>query len=283
MTSVNVSDSMNQYQLRNKLHSFDMDDNIFFLPTKIMYFAKDLSNPVQAVAVSTEEFAKTREKVGKVDLLVHVKNEDGVMTACEAHEGEQTLNLINFETINENDKSFQQFRDCPTKNHFLNDLKKAIASKSFGPSFNDFVESCSCPEAVKQVSIVTARGHAPATFIEAFKYLQEIGMIKHVPLEKNIYPVSYKGMPDKFRTGANTPQNAKMNVLEHLLDEKKDSQEKVFFGFSDDDKKTFDSTKAFLEAEVNKGRWPHISVNLYYTGNKKKERFVLVANEPEAA
>lgn len=266
-----------------KVHSFDMDDNVFDLPTKIIYFAIDPANSVDSVAVSTEQFAHTREKVGKVDYVVPVRMENGRMTVCSESEASQTVNLKEYQVVNDGDKSFQQFRDSETQDYFLEDLKRAIAKKSFAPSFKDFVEACSCPETVKHVSIVTARGHAPATFVRAFEYMKSIGMIAHVPLVENIYPVSYKGMPEQFRTGAQAPQIAKMNVLAHLLDEVKKTPNEVHFGFSDDDKKTFDTTRSFLEQEVMKGRWPNVSVNIYFTGNKIKERFVIEAIEPEVA
>lgn len=259
--------------------NFDWDDNIIFMPTKIIFFAKDLNNQIQELAVSTEGFAHCRSHVGVHSFIMSFKNIEGTLVQCEkGTAGSIEIDLINYQVIYENDESFREFRDHDSINYFMDDLKMALAHKKFGPSFNDFVECCNNEEAVKNVKIITARGQSPATIHEGLRYLQAQGYIKHIPMLKNIYPVSYKGpeLDDKYKALASSPQEAKMKVLAEVLDYMSEHHMGATFGFSDDDKKTHDFTESFIKAEIEKNRWSNIQINLYFTGNKTKQRTIML-------
>lgn len=67
--------------------------------------------------------------------------------------------------------AFLEFRDSdPNRNIFLDDIKKAISLKKFGPSWNKFIETL---VAGKLFSIVTTRGHEPQTIRSGVEFIIE--------------------------------------------------------------------------------------------------------------
>lgn len=259
--------------------NYDWDDNIMYMPTRIIYFAKDSSNPIKEIAVSTEGFAHSRSTVGVKNHVMNFVKEDNLYVQCDPKtSGSVAIDLIDYHIVYTNDESFREFRDHDTVDFFMNDLKKAIAEKKFGPSFADFQEHCSDALHAKNVKIITARGQSPSTIHKGLVYLKEQGYINFVPELSNIYPVSYKGpeLADEFKAAASSPQEAKMKVLAQVLDHMTQNHVGATFGFSDDDKKTFEYTETFIRNEVSKNRWSNIQINLYFTGNKIKERKIML-------
>jgi hypothetical protein len=267
--------------------NYDWDDNILRMPTKIIYFNQNKNSQLKEIPVSTELFAHTRLKVGKEDHFINYKeSENGELEECSKEEATLTVNIKNFMIDSTNDASFRQFRDCQVNDYFLNDLKKAIKNNAFAPSWNDFVEHCSCPEAAEQVTIITARGQSPDGIYNGMVYMQSQGLIKFVPKKENIFPVSFKGLPKEFVGQADNPSDQKKNVLASILDRVEKSTKTCSrfhtVGFSDDDKKTFDVMASFLQEQVDKGRWKGFELNLYFTGKGKKERHILLKTEKVA-
>lgn len=259
--------------------NYDWDDNIIFMPTHIIFFAKDASNPIQELAVSTEGFAHTRSTVGVTSHVLNFVKKDEIYVLCEAATPNSIMvDIVNYQINYQDDASFREFRDHDTIDYFLNDLKIALKENKFGPSFQDFVEHCAHPESAKNVKIITARGQSPKTLHRGMKYLQENGYIKYVPDLANVFPVSYKGpeLSDEFKASASSPQEAKMKVLASVLDMINTHHIGATFGFSDDDKKTYDFTENFIRTEIEKNRWTNIEINLYFTGNKIKQRAKLL-------
>ena len=106
-------------------YMFDWDDNILFMPTKIRMEKKDGEKWIP-VDVSTEEFREVRT------------NPD--------------YRLIN----NDPEEAFFNFRDDDV---YMADVKRALASGSYGPSYDKFLEAI---KYINPFSIITARGHSPA-------------------------------------------------------------------------------------------------------------------------
>lgn len=260
--------------------NYDWDDNIMYMPTNIIYFAKDQTSEFKEIPISTEMFAHTRMKVSKESALVFYKKvENQLVEVKNQNEATIVLDVKDYE-LSDDLGSFREFRDCEVNKWFIKDLEKALENKAFGPSFNDFVEHCSNKEYVKYVTIITARGQSPATIHEGLKLLKKRGIIKYLPKKSNIFPVSYKGLKSKFIGTANNPSDSKKNVIFSILDriekKAKSCPKKYSFGFSDDDKKTFNVMEESIKSELETGRWKHLQLNLYFTGNKDKQRHILL-------
>ena len=124
----------------NKKHTlkyscFDWDDNILFMPTKI-HMEELVDNKWTKKDISTEKFAEIRS-------------------------------LDNWKS---NDDSFIEFRDHGKRGSdaFLDDVKKAIKEKTFGPSWDDFIK---CIRNGNIFAIITARGHESESIRKGVEYI----------------------------------------------------------------------------------------------------------------
>jgi hypothetical protein len=254
--------------------AFDIDDNVLYLPTKIMLFNKKTG---EQVGISTSKFAEVRSTVGLSgefkDFELRGSTKDGSL------------------------RFFGDESD-PNQNNILNDLKSAIANNQpsvwQGPAWNAFVRAMSSPVTAAQSSFITARLHSPATIREAFLFLQKAGYIQNVPRLENIFPVSYPKFAPRFSniaTGAASaadPSALKAEVMKGLLDEiqartVEDGAPLVVnqdgdgssplhtWGFSDDDRGNYTTAIKVLSAEVAKGRWPNVKITIFYTGKNTAE------------
>jgi hypothetical protein len=115
-----------------KYYAFDWDDNLLFMPTKIIV----MSENEEDVPMSTEDFAEYRHKIG-----VEPFN----------YKGTTIIGLA--------PNSFRNFTETGDK-RFVIDCMTA----SVGPAWNDFVE---CINGGSIFSIITARGHNPETIKES--------------------------------------------------------------------------------------------------------------------
>lgn len=264
-----------------KYFNHDWDDNVIFMPTRIVFFSKnkELGLP-EEIEVSTETFAKVRSKVGVESCELYLSLDNGVLVASESPTTTM-INLLQYEVRNDDSTgSFRQFRDCE-KEYFLRDLNTALTKKSFGPSFYDFVESCSTEESANNTTIITARGHAPSTMFKGLLLLKQMGLIKFCPPVQNIFPCSYKAPNSKSTVSAQNPSETKRDILISILDRINEiaanDNHSHSFGFSDDDHKTMSLVEKALVNEVQNGRWEHVEINLYFTGNKNKERNIVLS------
>jgi hypothetical protein len=119
--------------------AFDWDDNILHMPTNILMDKKEEDwSPVE---VSTSEFAVVRND-------------------------KENYRLRN----NNPTEAFSQFKDTGPrgKEAFIEDVKSALYSKEFGPSWDKFI-TCLTDGAV--FAIITARGHEPETIKLAVEYI----------------------------------------------------------------------------------------------------------------
>lgn len=133
-----IVENNNEHQL--SYYSFDWDDNILHMPT-VIHMDKLVDGKWVPVDVSTSEFAKVRNDVNNYRLV-----------------------------DNNPDKAFSEFRDTGERGDqaFLLDVKEAISNKSFGPSWEAFLE---CLREGAIFSIITARGHEPKTIRGAVEYI----------------------------------------------------------------------------------------------------------------
>ena len=106
-------------------YMFDWDDNILFMPTKIRMEKKDGERWIP-IEVSTEEFRDIRQ--------------------------DPNYRLIN----NDPAEAFKNFRD---DNKYIEDIRTALDSESYGPSYEKFIEAI---KYANPFSIITARGHSPS-------------------------------------------------------------------------------------------------------------------------
>lgn len=238
-------------------YSFDIDDNILRVPTKIVAFDIETG---KEVLLTTAEFAEWRER--------------DKMPGSRYHRLE----------IDPSRGSFRFFRDG-SENYLLRDLKLGMSqSKSDwkGPVFDAFVKAMSDPKSAANTTLITARGHSPETIMEALRLLQIRGFIKHLPRTENIWAVSQPKFFEQYQStfgrkppggSADEPSERKAAVMEELLDRinKKpinynSGRKRHTWGFSDDDIKNFEEAKEVLQKGVNKGRWKNIKIVLFYTG-----------------
>ena len=103
-----------QYKLlkefKKRAYSFDWDDNILMMPTRIHLDYSVNGLAWVPVSVSTEEFRSIRHKLG-----------------------------TEFRFLNDNEG--EAFKDFKEYDAFISDTKEALDSRRYGPSFNKFKEA----------------------------------------------------------------------------------------------------------------------------------------------
>ena len=111
-------------------YAFDWDDNILHMPTKIL-MDKKVGEDWKPVSVSTAEFAEVR------------------------NDKENYRLRDNNPTV-----AFSEFRDSGARGDvaFIEDVKSALKTRAFAPSWNAFIK-CLSEGAI--FAIITARGHEP--------------------------------------------------------------------------------------------------------------------------
>ena len=122
-----------------KYYAFDWDDNIMYMPTKIVLKNCDEQNPKE-VGMGTEDFAEYRTLIGKEPF---------------EYKGEQICNFAE-----------DPFRFFSTKGDKRFIIDTMIAE--LGPAWDDFVEAINGGSIF---SIVTARGHSPLVIRKAIENL----------------------------------------------------------------------------------------------------------------
>jgi len=234
-----------------KYYSFDWDDNLMFMPTKI--YLKDKNG--KTVGMSTEDFAEYRTEIGNEDFN---------------YEGKTIVGFA--------DDPFRDFRVTGDKNF----LKDAMIAPT-GPAWSDFVEAINNGSIF---SIITARGHTPSVLKTAVYNLIKKNMhgINSNTLAKNL--LKYRDLADEdkltkdqlikayldmcrfypvsFGEGSATnPEQGKIIAMEefvnyvksisHQLQKKAFMKNKIsnyftpFIGFSDDDVRNVESMKKHFE------------------------------------
>jgi len=234
-----------------KYYSFDWDDNLMFMPTKI--YLKD--NNGKSVGMSTEDFAEYRTQIGKDDF---------------EYEGHT---IVGFD-----ENPFRDFSVAGDKK-FLTDAMKAPT----GPAWPDFVEAINNGSIF---SIITARGHTPSILKQGVYNLIKKNMhgIDSNQLAKNL--LKYRNLADEdkltkdqlirvyldmcrfypvsFGEGSATnPEQGKIIAMEEFVNYVKQMSYQLqtkalmknkisnyftpFIGFSDDDVRNVESMKKHFD------------------------------------
>lgn len=115
-----------------KYYAFDWDDNLMFMPTKIMV----MSENEEDVPMSTEDFAEHRHQIGV-----------------------EPFNYKGTTIVGYTPDPFIYFKEKGDKRFVIDCMTAPV-----GPAWNDFVE---CINGGSIFSIITARGHNPETLKES--------------------------------------------------------------------------------------------------------------------
>lgn len=136
-----------------KYYAFDWDDNIVHMPTKIIL----INENGDEINMSTDDFAKYREKIGKEPF---------------EYNNETIVGFAN--------NPFRNFKTEGDTNFILDSM---LAEE--GPAFNDFKEAINNGSII---AIITARGHNPKTLKDAvYNYIMTgFGGIDKNQLVKNL-------------------------------------------------------------------------------------------------
>ena len=238
----------------SKYYAFVWDDNIVYMPTKIII----VTDNGKEVGMSSEDFAKYREMIGKEPFIYHGHN------------------IVGFAN-----QPFRHFKVEGDKQFIIDALTAPP-----GPSWSDFVE---CLNGGSIFAIITARGHDPNTIKEACKNWllmnyngingnvcfenlkkyrelsgEETQITKKQALDE--YLNLCKFYPVTFGEGSlQNPEQGKIVALREFIGYVKNMAselgEKAFFkndvknyftpqiGFSDDDLKNIEKISSFLEKE----------------------------------
>jgi len=253
-----------------KYYAFDWDDNIMYMPTKIIL--KD--DEGEEVPMSTEDFAEYRLEIGKEPF---------------EYEGHQIVGFA--------DLPFRYFTVTGDKNFIIDSM---MAKE--GPAWGDFVEAINNGSIF---SIVTARGHTPSVMKEAVynlivsnhsginteelvrnleKYrdladeeqLSKEEMIREYLDLCKFYPVTYG------EGSATNPEEGKIKALKEFVShvkhlskfigkqaflKKKIVNHEPQIGFSDDDLRNVEKVKGHFEND------PENIIKTYSTAGGIKKRY----------
>ena len=256
-------------EFKKRAYSFDWDDNILFMPTKI-HLDKKVGDGWVPVSVSTEEFREIR-------------------------------NLIGGKYRYGNDDLYYAFKDFRDYDAFIRDTKEALRKKSFGPSFDKFIEALVYGN---DFSIITARGNPPKAIKDGIKIIidtifseeQKEEMLSNLygtSIEQYLnlqdyYPVTSEEFIKQFDTDASVtnPEVGKMIALKTFVDrvisavkemENNPNYKGVSIGFSDDDLGNIESAEKYIEEELKK-LYPDVKFLVYDTSdpkNPKKKRIIV--------
>lgn len=253
-----------------KYYAFDWDDNILQMPTEIIVLSKDGDE----IGMSTEDFAEHRVHIGK-----------------------EPFDYKGHEIVGYADDAFRNFTTKGDK-QFLIDAMKAKQ----GPAWGDFVEAINNGSIF---SIITARGHNPATLKEGVfnmivadhMGIDKASLIKNLKKYRDLtgledksdleiireYMDLLKFYPVSFGQGesAASPEELKVLAMKEFIDYVKQQAKKVGkklyikddvknkfvprIGFSDDDLRNVELMKKHFEDEP--------SLQTYSTAGGVKTKF----------
>ena len=263
-----------QYKLlkefKKRAYSFDWDDNILMMPTRIHLDYSINGLAWAPVSVSTEQFRSVRHKLG-----------------------------TEFRYLN-NDIS-QSFKDFRSYDAFIKDVGESLSYNKYGPSFNKFKEALISGS---DFSIITARSNPPQAIKDGIKLIikRELSYGETKEMEENLngvtideylnlqdyHPVSSTEFAEKFgleSVGTN-PEEGKMIAFEDFVDrvvdkvssyQDTDDFEGISIGFSDDDISNIEVVEKLIEDKL-KQKYPDIRFLVYDTSdsdNPKKKRIII--------
>jgi len=268
-------------EFKKKAYSFDWDDNILIMPTRIHLDYNVNSNNIAdlgsegnnmwvPVSVSTEQFRSIRHKLGT------------------------EFRYLNNDIL----QSFKDFRDYDA---FIEDTKRALSFNKLGPSFQKFREALISGS---DFSIITARSNPPKAIKEGIKVIinNALSYTERKEMEKNLngltideylnlqdyHPVSSQEFAKQFgleSVGTNPEEGKKIafksfvdRVVSQISKIKDDDEfEGISVGFSDDDLGNVEVVEDLIRNELKK-LYPEINFIVYDTSDPKdtkKKRIVI--------
>lgn len=238
-----------------KGHSFDWDDNILNMDTKI-HLEKKVDGEWQDYDVSTEEFRNERHKIDNENMRLK-------------------------------SNAFEDF----TTDIFVKHTEEAINNNDFGPSFEDFKEALINGS---DFSIITARGVTKQTLIAGIKKLIDLSFSedeknemkkslgkRRLSLDRYIgrlilAAVSSQEFKNEYKSesGAENPETAKPLAFEKYVEKfvksklrkKSSGMEGIKIGFSDDDKANLIKMEQFIVSKLL-DKYPMVTFVLIDTSN----------------
>lgn len=245
---------------------FDWDDNILVMPTMIHLETK-IRGEWFKMDVTTSEFTHVRKC-----LYDYYEDKD------------PNANWRFYNDINE--ESFCEFRDFGPrgKNAFLEDTKKAIHYKKFGPVWDEFIQ---CIIEGNKFLIITARGHEPRTIRNSVKWItynvltkaQRKKLVKNLKTWNDLFDIDHQDWSDddyikhyldgNFYIGVksdwfqkrfgeqgkvSSPEKYKAIAIRYFIGKVnkfgKILNRNVSVGFSDDDLATVESVHKYFKDEL---------------------------------
>jgi hypothetical protein len=254
--------------IKLKYFVFDFDDNILHMDTSL-HMEKKVRGKWQKVKISPEKFVYLKDHP-------NYRPED-----------------------NDWDKCFIEFSDEGERKEqaFINDIKKALKRKNFGPSFDDFIE---CIIEGRIFAIITARSHKSKTIRKGIEYIIDNVLSDQQIKEMKANIKKFREHFRKRRTnnlirsyldncefiGVSSPNfeillhqhdinvidtpSAKMLAFRMFVKKVRSfSKRDIRIGFSDDDHKNIKSIKKVVKALQDE--YPKIDFNVFhaYEGEKK--------------
>jgi hypothetical protein len=272
---MNIKLTESQYKLlkefKKKAYSFDWDDNILIMPTRIhLDYRVGNTDAYVPVSVSTEQFRSVRHKLG------------------------DEFRYLN----NDITQSFKDFRDYDA---FIEDTKSALYQNNMGPSFQKFKEALISGS---DFSIITARSNPPQAIKEGIKVIinNAFSHVERKEMEKNLnglsideylnlqdyHPVSSSEFAKQFglESVGTSPEEGKKiafksfvdRVVQQISNIKDDEDfEGISVGFSDDDLGNVEVVEDLIRNEL-KSLYPEINFIVYDTSDPKdtkKKRIII--------
>ena len=263
-----------QYKLlkefKKRAYSFDWDDNILMMPTRIHLDYSVNGLAWVPVSVSTEEFRSIRHKLG-----------------------------TEFRFLNDNEG--EAFKDFKEYDAFISDTKEALDSRRYGPSFNKFKEALISGS---DFSIITARSNPPRAIKDGIKLIirKSFSYDEQEEMKNNLngvtideylnlqdyHPVSSEEFINKWGLDIDStnPEEGKKIAFEDFVDrvvdrvssyQDTDDFEGISIGFSDDDISNVEVVEKLIEEKL-KQKYPDIKFLVYDTSdpdNPKKKKMII--------
>lgn len=217
---------------------------------------------------------------------------------------EEFVNIKSFPNYRpfENDwiKAFVEFSDKGERGEdaFIEDIKKSLDEKAYGPSYDDFIE---CVIEARIFAIITARSHKESTIRKGIEYIiksvlsdtQLKEMKDNIKKYKKLFKVEVRSnnllkfyLDQCVFVGVSSPDfeillhqnninvidtpSAKMLAFRMFVKKVRSySRRNIKIGFSDDDHKNIKSIKKLVRAlELE---YPKIDFSVFHTLNGKKD------------
>ena len=263
-----------QYKLlkefKKRAYSFDWDDNILMMSTRIHLDYNVNGLAWVPVSVSTEEFRSIRHKLG-----------------------------TEFRFLNDNEG--ESFKDFEGYDAFISDTEEALDSRSYGPSFNKFKEALISGS---DFSIITARSNPPRAIKDGIKLIirKSFNYDEQEEMKNNLngvtideylnlqdyHPVSSEEFINKggLDIDSTNPEEGKKIAFEDFVDrvvdrvssyQDTDDFEGISIGFSDDDISNVEVVEKLIEEKL-KQKYPDIKFLVYDTSdpyNPKKKKMII--------